>query len=398
VPVIDEPTEAFLEFTQNLEYAKRLVNGGERLAQLRVGAFDVDDLYRAAWVQAVAALDHWVTREIVDRAVRLAEQPKAARPPKFNKLTIPVELFEQVHHHNQPLSTTFRAYLETTFGYMSFQNPDKIKDGFAHVSTVNLWSKVAEVLNQDRPHSDRITADLVRTRFREIAGRRNKIAHTADRDPASPSKRAAITAAEALSTIEWLLQSAQAILLALGKLPPAPDYDAVPEDVGIEETPTDSTGRRPAPAGRSAWDEDSLREHIEKSCPSDVATVLLAVYRHAEIHPSFRGYYFGEGVHPSVTAWFDFGEDEAAAVWSIYTGANKSVLSINFQWMRDRSGMTKRLAKLAKTLSALPGLQDLPAELSASDYRKRPSLGQKALSAHAAKKLITRALNDLLFM
>jgi hypothetical protein len=58
-----------------------LVIGGERLAGLKVGAFDVEDLYRAAWVQAVAALDHWVTREIVERAVSLAEQPKAARPP-----------------------------------------------------------------------------------------------------------------------------------------------------------------------------------------------------------------------------------------------------------------------------------------------------------------------------
>ncbi|WP_449060371.1 hypothetical protein [Planomonospora algeriensis] len=58
------PTEAFQEFHRNLEYAPDLVNGGRRLEQLKVGAFDIGDIYRAAWVQAVAALDHWVHQEI----------------------------------------------------------------------------------------------------------------------------------------------------------------------------------------------------------------------------------------------------------------------------------------------------------------------------------------------
>jgi TPP-dependent 2-oxoacid decarboxylase len=53
----------------------------------------------------------------------------------------------------------------------------------------------------------------------------------------------------------------------------------------------------------------------------EVAKTLLAVYRHAESHPAFRGYYFGEAAHPSVTAWFNIGSDEAAT-WSIYTGVN----------------------------------------------------------------------------
>jgi hypothetical protein len=51
------PTGAFVELQQNLEYARQLVRGGRRLAELDVRSFDVDDLYRAAWVQAVAAVD-----------------------------------------------------------------------------------------------------------------------------------------------------------------------------------------------------------------------------------------------------------------------------------------------------------------------------------------------------
>jgi hypothetical protein len=87
VPV-EAPTDAFREFTRNLDDARKLVHGGRRLAQLKVGAFDVDDLYRAGWVQAVAALDHWVTRELIDRAVILAKDRSLVRPPKFNRLKL----------------------------------------------------------------------------------------------------------------------------------------------------------------------------------------------------------------------------------------------------------------------------------------------------------------------
>lgn len=124
MPIVEEPTEAFTDFLQNMEYAKRLVSGGERLAQLKVGAFDVDDLYRAAWVQSVAALDHWVTREIIERAVGLAENPDVERPEKFSSLKMPVSLFERIDKHKDPLSATFHKHLEQTFAYMTFQNPE----------------------------------------------------------------------------------------------------------------------------------------------------------------------------------------------------------------------------------------------------------------------------------
>ena len=391
------PVEAFQEFKRNLEYARQLVYGGRRLAQLQVRAFDVDDLYRAAWVQAVAALDHWVTREIVDRGVALAQDPMAMRPPKFNKLSIPVELFEKVHHHAKPLDEAFRVHLEQTFGFMTFQNPEKIKEGFAHVSTVNLWLRVAEILDGQRSGDDSITADMVRTKLREIAWRRNNIAHTADRDPDSSIARAAITADEAVETIEFLESIASAIRKAIGRPVPAPDYDTAPEEAGrLGEAPTPTASRREVlTRGRSVWDETSLHESIERYCSPEVAKTLLAVYRHAEGHPAFQGYQFGEAAHPSVTAWFNIGGDEAAT-WSIYTGVSKSVLSINFQWMRDRGASSERLAQLADALRVLPGWANVPAELDNDGYGRRPSLGPVPLAAPSAAEIITRALNDFL--
>ncbi|WP_433431976.1 MGMT family protein [Nonomuraea sp. CA-141351] len=392
----DDVPPAFEQFQQNLGYARQLVHGGQNLERLRVGAFDVGDLYRAAWTQSVAALDHWITREIIDRAVALALQPGVARPPKFSKLSIPVELFEKVHHHDEPLDEAFRAHLEQVFAFMTFQNPDKIKDGFAHVSTVNLWVKVAEILTaQDA--AEPITSDGVRSKLRDIAWRRNNIAHTADHDPDQPGQKAAISAREAEETISWLESIAIAIQLALGDPLPASNYDAAPPEAGtLGAVPAMTNERRAALSrGQSKWDEDSLLHALEQYCSEDVANTLLAVYRHAERHPSFRGYYFGEAEYPSVTAWFSLGTDEAA-VWSIYTGVSKSVLSINFEWMHNRGASQDRLARLVNALSVFPGWAQVREQLIAANYAKRPSLAPAALAQPNASEVVTAALNDLL--
>ncbi|MFE3455414.1 hypothetical protein ACFXJ8_41525 [Nonomuraea sp. NPDC059194] len=393
----DGSLEAFGQFQQNLGYARQLVHGGRNLERLGVGAFDVTDLYRAAWTQAVAALDHWITREIVDRAVALALQPEANRPPKFNKLSIPVELFEKVHHHDAPLGETFRAHVEQVFGFMTFQNPDKIKDGFAHVSTVNLWVRVAEILT-DQDSKAPISSDGVRARLREIAWRRNNIAHTADHDPEHVGQKVSISAHEAEDTIAWLESMAIAIQLALGDPLPTADYDVAPVEAGaLGAVPEalDDRRRDTISRGQSKWDEGSLLHAIEQYCPPQVAETLLAVYRHAERHPSFRGYYFGGGEYPSATAWFSLGSDEAA-VWSIYTGVSRSVLSINFEWMHNRSTSPERLSRLADALSVLPGWAHIGAQLASADYAKRPSLAPLALARHDAANIIVPALNDLL--
>ncbi|MFB9890593.1 N-6 DNA methylase [Planobispora takensis] len=190
--------------------------GGRRLEQLKVGAFDVGDIYRAAWVQAVAALDHWVHQEIYSRAVQLAQQPGVERPDRFNRLQIPMELFERIHHHQASLGEAFREHLEATLGYVSYQNPDKIQQGFSHVGNVKLWQKVAKILTEQRADGQQITGETVVQKLKAIAARRNKIAHESDRDPSTPTGRRAITAAEVTDTITWLEMIAAAILVALG--------------------------------------------------------------------------------------------------------------------------------------------------------------------------------------
>ncbi|GLY78499.1 MGMT family protein [Actinoallomurus iriomotensis] len=397
--VFDEPgglPDPFDQFQQNISYARQLVGGGKNLERLGVGAFDVTDLYRAAWTQSVAALDHWVTREIIDRGVILALQPGMPRPAKFGKLTMPVALFEKIHHHAAPLADVFRDHLAREFEFKTFQNPEKIQEGFAHVSDVKLWVKVAEILTKQDPSSP-VTSDEVRTRMREIARRRNNIAHTADHNPEQPEQKLPITAREAEETIDWLESMAIAIQEALGDPPPVVDYDSAPTEAGTLGAVPEPASERLAETSRTnhQWDEESLLQAITQYCPEEVARTLREVYRHAERHPAFRGYHYGEGEYPSVTAQFSIGTDEAAA-WSIYTGVRKSVLSVNFAAMRDRAVSTKILAQLAHALSDLPGWKHVPRQLEAADYDERVSIEPDALAERETADIVVDAFNALL--
>jgi hypothetical protein len=216
---VSGPSEAFLEFHKNIENARNLVMGGKRLEQLKVDAFDVGDIYRAAWTQAVAALDHWVYEELIHRAVALIQQPGSPRTEKFNKLTISVEFFEDVHHHGKPLDEAFRTQLEKTFGLVTFQRPDAIQSAFAHLRSGKLWPKVAKVLTAQRTDGSTITVHKVTSTLNAIVQRRNEIAHESDRDPASATGRRPISEAEVTEAINWLEVIAAAILVILDEDP-----------------------------------------------------------------------------------------------------------------------------------------------------------------------------------
>lgn len=400
LPDIEEDSELpapFDQFQQNISYARQLIQGGQNLEHLKVGAFDVTDLYRAAWSQAVAAIDHWVTREIVDRGVVLALRPGAPRPAKFDKLTMPVALFEKIHHHSEPLAEVFRAYLEREFEYKTFQSPEKIQEGFAHVSEVKLWVKVAEILTEQDPRSP-VTSDEVRARMREIARRRNNIAHTADHNPEQPDQKLPITADEVEETIAWLESIALAIQQALGDpVPLAIDYNSAPAEAGTLGPAPVALGERrdDTPHANPGWDEESLLQAINRYFPGKVAHTLLAVYRHAERHAAFRGYHYGEGEYPSVTARFSVGTDEAAA-WSIYIGVTKSLLSINFAELRDHGVSSQALLYLAGSLSRLPGWTNIPQQLKRANYGARVSIEPTVLAAPNTANVVIEAFNALL--
>ncbi len=89
--------------------------------------------------------------------------------------------------------------------------------------------------------------------------------------------------------------------------------------------------RKSLEAARTRWDEQSLLSAIHEHCSPEAAAALLAIFQHAQQHPRFTSFYWGEGRVPSAIAWFDVG-DQNVAVWAIYTAPDgRPSFAVNFE-------------------------------------------------------------------
>jgi hypothetical protein len=325
-------TDASKELQTNLDYARDLVSGGRRLEQLRVGAFDVADLYRAAWVQVVASLDHWVHRELYDRALGFAANVELQRPKKYLQIQVPMSLFEGVHHHAEELSEAFEAQLQIQFGHLSFQAPDKIKQALAYVSDIpSFWSKVA--MKFDRAGGTAYSSTDVTERLSAITRRRNRIAHEADRDPARPGHRTTISDAEVSEAINWIEQLASAILRTIGPPPPlaAPDAPSGP-------------GKTP----KTKWTSEELYSAAKAFDNPAVRAVATRLLEHANQNALIVG---GTGAEPSCGAYYWF-EGNRRSLWSLYLTPKRPAMSLNFWSIRAADETLAR--RMLETLRAVP--------------------------------------------
>jgi restriction system protein len=210
------PRTAIDNFRRNLEYAMSLASAGYYLQKLKVEAFEVSDVFRAAWVQAVASLDHWVHQEMHDRMLIVANWPESKRPKGFASLKLPPGLAGQVSSGTLTLAQAVDQGFQDAFGYRSYQNPAKIEQGLAYVIDVgDLWSRVAQVLTERGEEGESPDAASVQQRLTEVVFRRNKIAHEWDEDPANPPHKRHIDAAMTTQSIKWVGQAVEAMLVVL---------------------------------------------------------------------------------------------------------------------------------------------------------------------------------------
>jgi hypothetical protein len=305
-------TVAFKKLRDNLEYARDMVRGGRYLQGLDVRAFEVADLYRAAWVQAVSALDHWVHRELYSRALGYALDASVPRPAKFLKVHVPMSLFEDVHHGSTAMQEAFGAELEKQFGYQSFQTPEKIKQALAVVTDARLWPKVAQRVSSGNQFAETISPEQVQTRLKEIVKRRNRIAHEADRDPAHRGGRNAISATEAAETIDWIQGLAAAMLSVLGPPPPGADVDEA-----------DSRGSAP----QRKWSRHDVNEAVDEIGDVRVADAVRTLLGHADAHGAlFKG---GQSPDPSAGLYYLL-HGKRRSLWSLYLTVGRPSIALNF--------------------------------------------------------------------
>ncbi|MFG3707088.1 restriction endonuclease [Micromonospora sp. NPDC047670] len=217
----DDGSGPFTNLRRNLDYARSLATAGQHLDQLKVGAFEVSDVFRAAWVQSVAALDHWVRQEIRARMLKLAAQPNAQKPKAFMAFQISLGLVEQVNLGTKTLVEALDQQLRDQ-GHLVYQNPDKIREGFGLVHDVKgFWDRVARVLTEQSGDGVAFTGKDVQEQLRQIVQRRHKIAHEYDEDLEGPNRKRPIDGAGATQTIDYIEQVAAAILDVLNTPEPA---------------------------------------------------------------------------------------------------------------------------------------------------------------------------------
>lgn len=307
--------ESLAELRSNLEYARDLVRGGRFLERLQVRAFDVADLYRAAWVQAVSALDHWLHRELYDRALAFALDTSGSRPAKFLKIKIPMSLFEEVRQNAAAMREAFQAHLRREYGHLSFQAPEKIKEALAVISDASLWPRVAEVLSDET--GQQTTPEEVQQRLRDITRRRNRIAHSADRDPNHKTARQQVSDHEATDTIDWIDRVAGAIHTVIG---PAPE---MPAD---EPAPADASPRK-------RWARQDVDEALERIGDTHAGDALRRLLAHADQHDAMvRG---GTSPEPSAGLYYWF-QGQRRSLWSVWVTSIRPCIALNLGSIRPR--------------------------------------------------------------
>ncbi|MGW7516970.1 hypothetical protein ACWGJ2_15400 [Streptomyces sp. NPDC054796] len=214
MPIAPPQTRQFQSFQTNLEYARKLIAAGESLQGLQPGALDITDLYRAAWVQAVSATDHWLHEELFRRVEELAADPEADLPAQLRRFELPLSVIEAVRREERTMADAVLHHVRAKWAFASLHNPRKIAEAYKLVSDIDLWQKVAVRMNGWNQNRTNFSSQTVRKRFSAVIERRNKIAHHADLEDGDLKQRRPITAADANEAVNWL----ERVVLAVAKV------------------------------------------------------------------------------------------------------------------------------------------------------------------------------------
>lgn len=206
------------QFESNLSYARNMVTGGRALEGLRglavnygdLAAAHPEDLYRAAWSQAVSALDHWLHQEVLEHAVALVRSPERPLPDRLAKLKMPFSTVEQMADNS--VDSVFAEFIEEEIRRDTYQRSKGIGEGLrliTHLNAQQIWERIAEGLGTN--------AAAARDRQDKIVDRRNRIAHQADLD--RDGQRTPMSADEVEAAVVWIESVAEQIRTLLPGIP-----------------------------------------------------------------------------------------------------------------------------------------------------------------------------------
>lgn len=194
---------AIAHFRSNISRARDLVGLAEVLKAQATSALDISDLWRAAIVLSVSALDDFIHRVTRIGMLEIAKGTRSATDA-YRRFSVSLAAYDA-----SKIAPAGVQWLDDEIrdrhGWLSFQQPDKISEAIRHVSSKSLWNEVAKIMSIP-------TAADVKQRLQLVVDRRNKIAHEADMDPTVPGARWPITSVIAADAIKFIENVVEAIL------------------------------------------------------------------------------------------------------------------------------------------------------------------------------------------
>lgn len=193
-----------------------MILAGQSLASFQSPLFDIGDFYRAAWVQAVSAIDHWFHEELYCRVAELAAMDSPDMPYQLTKFELPLSKVEEVRRGTTNLADAVSEHVRAKWANASLQNPRKISEALKLVTDEDIWGKAAVQINEWHHGRTSYTAQTLKQKYVSITERRNKIAHDADLLDGDLKQRRPINDADVTDAVDWVERIALAIAKVLG--------------------------------------------------------------------------------------------------------------------------------------------------------------------------------------
>ncbi|PQM52514.1 hypothetical protein C5U48_09435 [Mycolicibacter virginiensis] len=170
-----------------------MVGLGQAIAGITVGTVDAADMYRAALVQCVAALDSYVHDVVLDYAVEIVKGSRGPGSP--TRVGLHISAVGSLTSAQGPveLELRARAAINERLSQETYQKPDDVSKAFAMVGIQTLWQGAFG-------HA----AGTVKRGVSLVVGRRNRIVHRCDLDPAGTGTVLPISDVDAIDAIDTI--------------------------------------------------------------------------------------------------------------------------------------------------------------------------------------------------
>ncbi len=167
---------AKVHFEKNIIRVKNLGAIYQSINSQTTPILDLSDILRAQYVMLVSALDHFIHELVRFGMIEIYNENRRATK-EFKEFIFSTDkntLFQKAIMEEKS-DVWLNHQIRHRNGFKSFQEADKIKEAMFLIIEVDIWTEVANVLEED--------VRQIKRRLNLIIDRRNQISHEADIEP-----------------------------------------------------------------------------------------------------------------------------------------------------------------------------------------------------------------------